>query len=74
MSVIKFPPEIALVMGIILFITAIIICVTLILRCKRFWRDRYRKVIFWFLIGLEIWNMDYIIVAIIIPALQGRPV
>lgn len=74
MSVIKFPPEIAIVFGMMLFLAAIILVIILILRSKHFMRERYRKVIFWFLIVLEIGNMCFIIVSIIIPSLQGRPV
>ena len=74
MSVIKFPPEIALVFGMMLFLAAIILVIILILRRQHFMRKRYRKVIFWFLIVLEIGNMCFIIVSIIIPSLQGRPV
>ena len=46
MSVIKFPPEIALVFGMMLFLAAIILVIILILRRQHFMRKRYRKVIF----------------------------
>lgn len=74
MSVIKFLPETALVFGMMLFLAAIILVMILILRRRHFRKDRYGKVIFWFFIVLEVGNMIFIMVSIIIPALQGRPV
>jgi hypothetical protein len=64
-----FPPEIAIVIGIILFIALCIICVCYLIRQ---YKKPYNKVFFLFIMVFHIFGLMYIMAEIIMQAWNGN--
>jgi len=74
MAALKFPPDLSLIIGIILLIISIVFYIMGVWRRIRTNNSFYKKVTFWLLMVLNTCNMIYIITKIIIPAWNGNPV
>jgi len=79
MTALKFPPDISLIIGIVLLIISFVMYITGVLgRRRQTDNPPYKKVAFWLIMLLMLLNtcniIIIIIIKIIIPAWNGNPV